>query len=62
MYKFEGKSSENKSWFDLDCDWIETTFRTREPEFYRRLFEDYVSGDSGSEALIFFIPIGYSKK
>ena len=31
--KFEGKYFDNKSWFDIDFDYIDTNFNTREPEF-----------------------------
>ena len=31
IYKFKGKYVDNKSWFVLDFDFIETNFNTREP-------------------------------
>ena len=29
MYEFEEYFVDNKTWFDLDFDWIETRFNTR---------------------------------
>ena len=37
--KFQGQSARSQHWFDLDFDWIEEHFITREPEFYRKLFQ-----------------------
>ena len=37
-YLFQGHSERSKHWFDLDIDWIEYYFMTREPEFFKRLF------------------------
>ena len=34
MCKFEGKYVDNKIWFDLYFDWIETNFNTRKAVFY----------------------------
>ena len=31
MYAFEVKYVDNKSWFDLDFDWIGNYFNIREP-------------------------------
>ena len=38
-FKFQGLSAISQRWFDLDFDWIEVNFRTREPDFYKRLFQ-----------------------
>ena len=33
-FKFQGQSARSQRWFDLDFDWIEVNFSTREPIFY----------------------------
>ena len=38
MYIFEGKYVDNKIYFRLEFDWIETNFNTIEPEFYKIFF------------------------
>ena len=32
-FKFQGLSAISQRWFDLDFDWIEVNFSTREPIF-----------------------------
>ena len=34
-YNFEGQSARSRHWFDIDHEWLEENFRTREPDFYR---------------------------
>ena len=33
-FKSQGQSEISQRWFDLDFDWIEVNFSTREPDFY----------------------------
>ena len=33
-FKFQGQSARSQCWFDLEFDWIEVNFNTREPDFY----------------------------
>ena len=33
-FKFQGQSARSRYWFDLDLDWIDVNFSTREPDFY----------------------------
>ena len=33
-FKFHGQSARSRYWFDLDLDWIDINFSTREPDFY----------------------------
>ena len=33
-FKFQGQSARSQIWFDLDLDWIDINFSTREPDFY----------------------------
>ena len=35
-YNFQGKYAISKRWFDLDHDWLEENFMTREPCFYKK--------------------------
>ena len=34
-FKFQGQSARSQIWFDLDLDWIEINFSSREPNFYK---------------------------
>ena len=34
-FKFQGQSERSQCWFDIDFDWIEVNFSTREPYFYK---------------------------
>ena len=34
-FKFQGQSARSQRWFDLDFDWSEVTFSTREPDWYK---------------------------
>ena len=38
-FKFQGLSERSQHWFDLDFDWIEVNFSTREPDFYKIFFQ-----------------------
>ena len=40
-FKFQGQSTRSQLWFDLDLDWIEIKFSTREPDFYKKLFQSH---------------------
>ena len=46
IYKFEGKSVDNQSWFKLGFHWIEDNFKTKKPELFKRLLHLYVEGNS----------------
>ena len=35
-FKFQGQYAISQRCFDLDFDWIEVNFSTREPDFYRK--------------------------
>ena len=37
-FKFQGLSERSQRWFDIDLDWVEVNFITREPDFYKKLF------------------------
>ena len=38
-FKFKGLSAGLQLWFDLEFDWIEVKFSTREPDFYKKRFK-----------------------
>ena len=38
-FKFQGQSARSQRWFDLDFDWIEETFRTRDPDLCRKIYQ-----------------------
>ena len=38
-FKFQDQPARSQRWFDLDFDWIEVNFSTREPDFYKKLFQ-----------------------
>ena len=38
--KFQGRSTRSHCWFNLDFDWIEVNFRTREPDLYKKFFRE----------------------
>ena len=40
-FKFQGQSARSQRWFDLDFDWIEVNFSTRETDFYKKLFQSH---------------------
>ena len=40
-FKLQVQSTRSQLWFDLDLDWIDMNFSTREPDFYKKLFQSY---------------------
>ena len=40
-FKFQGQSAISQLLFDLDLDWIEINFSSREPDFYKKLFQGH---------------------
>ena len=41
IFKFQGQYVGSQLWFDLDLDWIDINFSTREPDFYKKLFQSH---------------------
>ena len=39
--KFQGQSARTQCCFDLDFEWIEENFSTREPELYKKIFQSH---------------------
>ena len=38
-FKFQGQTGRSRLWFELDLDWIDIKFSTREPDLYKKLFQ-----------------------
>ena len=38
-FKFQGQSARSQPWFNLELNWVEINFSTREPDFYKKLFK-----------------------
>ena len=60
-FKFQGQSSRSQRWFDIDLDWIEVNFSTREPEFNRKFFQRHEDKQDTNTFQIFQAPIVNSK-
>ena len=56
-YLFQGQSAKSKYCFDIDIEWVEGNFSTREPQFYKRLFQTKIKDQSGIPYTIFPVPI-----
>ena len=39
-FRFQGQSTRSQRWFDLDFDWIDVNFSTREPDLYKETFSE----------------------
>ena len=61
-YLFQEQSARSKHWFDLDIEWFEEKFSTREPQFYKRLFQSNIEGQSGITYTIFPVPVSNAKE
>ena len=60
-FKFQSQSARSKRWFDIDFDWIEVNFRTREPDFYKKLFQVHDDTQDTNTFKLFQVPIRNSK-
>ena len=60
-FKFQGQSARSQLWFDLDLDWIEINFITREPDFYKKLFQNHDNKQDDITFKTFQVPIGNAK-
>ena len=59
--KFQGQSARSQLWFDLDLDWIDRNFSTREPNFYKKLFQSHDDKQDNITFKNFQVPIGNAK-
>ena len=60
-FKFQGQSRRSRLWFDLDLDWIDINFSTREPDFYKKLFQSHDNEQDTNTFKTFQVPIGNAK-
>ena len=60
-FKFQGQSSRSYCWFGLDCDWIEENFRTREPDFYKKIYQRHDEIQDTNTFKMFEVPLLNSK-
>ena len=60
-YKFHGQSARSQRWFDLDLDWIEVNFITREPDLYKKLFQSRDDTQYINTFKLFQVPIVNAK-
>ena len=40
-FTFQSQSARSRYWFDLDLDCIDINFSTREPNFYKKRFQNH---------------------
>ena len=60
-FKFQGHSARSQLQFDLDLDWIDINFSTREPDFYKKLFQSHDNKQDKDIFKNFQVPIGNAK-
>ena len=60
-FKFQGQYARSQLWFDLDLDWIVISFTTREPDFYKELFQSHDNKQDKDKFKTFQVPIGNAK-
>ena len=60
-FKFQGQSARSQLWFDLDLHWIDMNFSTREPDFYKKLFQSHDNKQDEDTFKTFQVPIGNAK-
>ena len=57
-YNFQGKSARPRLWFDIDHEWLEENFVTREPNFYKKFIKKILDMKTNK---LFAVPIGNAK-
>ena len=60
-FKCQGQSARSRYWFDLDLDWIDINFSPREPDFYKKIFQNNDNEQEADSFRIFEVPIGNAK-
>ena len=60
-FKFQGQSGRSRLCFDIDLDWIDINFSTREPDFYKKLFQSHDNEQDTNTFKKFQVPIGNAK-
>ena len=56
-FKFQGQSIRSQHWFDLDFDWIEVNFSTRDPGFYSKIYHRHDKTQDINKFKMFKVPI-----
>ena len=59
-FKFQGQSAISQRWFDIDFDWIGLNSSTREPDFYKKLFQSHDDTLDINTFKFFQVPMGNS--
>ena len=60
-FKFQGQSARSQLWSDLDINWVEIDFSTREPDFYKIFFQIHDDTQDINTFKCFQVPIGNEK-
>ena len=60
-FKFQRQCARSQRWFDIDFDCIEVNFRTRETDFYKKLFQIHDNTQDANSFKLFQVPIGNSE-
>ena len=60
-YFFQGQSTISKHWFDIDLEWVEDNFMTREPDFSRVCLNSTMKANL-KKIPIFPVTIGNAKE
>ena len=61
-YLFQGQYERFKHWFDIDLEWVEEIFMTREPEFLRGRFNGILKFKLENHFLHFLFLLGMQKR
>ena len=57
-FKLQGKYSRLQHWFDIGIDWFGENFSTREPYFYRKIYQRNDKKQDTNTFKMFEFPIG----
>ena len=60
-FKVQGQSARSHRWIDLGFDFIEETFRTHEPDFYRKIYQRHAKTQDKNTFKMFEFPIRNTK-
>ena len=61
IYNFLEKSARSIRRFDLDDEWLEENFMTREPDFSTKLYQKHIRGHDTKTYHLFVVPIVNTK-
>ena len=60
-YQFQGQSVRSTRYFDLDHEWLEKKFCTRELDFYKQLYKMNTKRQDMETYQIFVVPTGNTR-